>query len=164
MAQQKSTNTPILIGLGLFALVALGLWWFSQTGLGAAPKVKITTLDGQKIQVSDPQKFTLVNFWATSCPSCVAEMPKLKAFFQKNKAHLRVIAVAMSYDDPKAVRTFIRQKNLPFLVVHDKDNTISQAFGTIRVTPTNYLISPQGHIIYQKIGEPRFDAWQKALP
>ena len=67
-----------------------------------APESSFVLLDGSRISTAQLQgKVTLVNFWATSCTTCVAEMPELVATYDKYKGRgYDTLAVAMSYDPP----------------------------------------------------------------
>jgi peroxiredoxin len=65
-------------------------------------------------------KVMLVNFWATSCATCVKEMPQIVATHDKFKARgLDTLAVAMSYDPPAFVAKFAETRKLPFGVAID---------------------------------------------
>jgi cytochrome oxidase Cu insertion factor (SCO1/SenC/PrrC family) len=73
----------ILIGLiAVAALAGLGLWQFGSSAQ-AAPDVTFTALDGQKTSMHDLRgKVVLVKFWATSCTTCVAQMPDTIAHYR----------------------------------------------------------------------------------
>lgn len=124
----------------------------------AASSVTFTALNGEKIALDSLRgKVVLVNFWATSCPGCIKEMPDLVKTWQKYHSRgLETIAVAMSYDPPEYVRQFAEKNALPFTVSLDADGTVAQAFGNVRVTPTTLVIDKQGQIIQQYVGEPDF--------
>jgi peroxiredoxin len=99
-------------------------------------------------------KVVLINFWATSCTTCVAEMPTLIDTHQRYAAQgYRTIAVAVNYDPIDYVHNFATSRALPFDVVHDTDDRLSQAFGDIRLTPTSFLIDKQGRIAKRYIGD-----------
>lgn len=99
-------------------------------------------------------QITLVNFWATSCTTCVAEMPMLaKVYSDYASKGYRTIAVAMDYDSIEFVRNFAASRALPFDVVHDTDGSLAKAFNQVKVTPTSYLIDPQGQIVKRYLGE-----------
>ena len=122
-----------------------------------APTQTVTTITGQTMTFSNPKHYTLVNFWATSCATCVEEMPTLAALYQKYQAQgFRVIAIAMSYDRPDYVLNFSQKNALPFAVTLDVDEKHAQSFGGIVGTPTSFLINPQGQIIKRYIGKPDF--------
>ncbi|MDP1465545.1 TlpA disulfide reductase family protein, partial [Klebsiella pneumoniae] len=81
-----------------------------------APAVDYVLLNGQKASSRDWQgKVMLVNFWATSCTTCVAEMPQIIATHERFKARgFDTVAVAMSYDPPAFVAKFAETRRLPF--------------------------------------------------
>ncbi len=121
-----------------------------------APDIAFTTLDGQHTSFRQLQgKVVLVNFWATSCPGCITEMPKLAAL-QRSYARqgLQTVAVAMAYDQTPYIQTYTSKAQLPFLIVHDANGQIAQGFGGIIATPTSFLLDKQGQIVKRYVGEP----------
>lgn len=123
-----------------------------------APAVNFTSLKGETIPLSSLRgKVVLVNFWATSCPGCIKEMPELVSTHAKYHTQgYETIAVAMSYDPPNYVLTYTEKNALPFVIALDLDGKIAQAFGNVKLTPTSFLIDKQGNIIQQTVGEPDF--------
>ena len=115
-------------------------------------------LDGSKKTTSELKgKVTLVNFWATSCTTCVAEMPKIIATHEKYKAKgFDTLAVAMSYDPPSYVVNFSQTRNLPFSVAIDNTGNVAKAWGDVQLTPTTYLVNKRGQIVKRYVGEPDF--------
>jgi len=125
-----------------------------------APAVDYVLLDGQKASSRDWNgKVMLVNFWATSCATCVKEMPQIVATHDKFKARgLDTVAVAMSYDPPAFVAKYAETRKLPFGVAIDNTGTVAQAFGSVQMTPTTFLINKRGEIVKRFVGEPDFAA------
>jgi thiol-disulfide isomerase/thioredoxin len=140
---------------GLLVVLLLGtllyLTVFSD-GLGQAPNIKVTVQE-QQIDLSKPLKPVLVNFWATSCPGCVAEMPHLAAMKKELGDRFELVAISMDYDPKEQVEKFIAANDYPFVFVMDSDGKIAKDFGDILLTPTSFLIAPNGKIVYQKIGD-----------
>ena len=138
-------------------LVLAGIAAFMLTQKPAAPQANFVTLSGEKIALDSLRgKVVLVNFWATSCPGCIHEMPDLVKTHQKFAARgFETIAVAMSYDPPEYVRQFSERNGLPFKVAIDTDGSAAQAFGA-RVTPTTFIIDKRGQIVQRIVGEPDF--------
>jgi len=126
----------------------------------AAPQFGYTLLDGAKGSTADLRgKVLLVNFWATSCTTCVGEMPKIIATHQKFKGRgFETLAVAMSYDPPAYVSNFAQSRQLPFGVVIDNTGAIAKSFGEVQLTPTTFLIDKHGAIVKRFVGEPDFPA------
>lgn len=136
--------------------VVLGLvaFWLMPGGVNAAPAATFRTLDGRTLTTADLKgKPAIVTFWATSCPGCMEEMPHLIELYRELQPKgLQIVGVAMSYDPPNNVLELVRQKQVPYPIALDTDEAIARAFGTIRVTPTSFLIAPDGRIVQQKIG------------
>ncbi len=128
--------------------------------LEPAPAVAYTLLDGSRVTTEDLRgKVVLVNFWATSCVTCVKEMPQIAATHEKFRDRgFATIAVAMSYDPPAFVSRFAETRQLPFAVAIDNTGEIARGFGDVRLTPTTFLINKRGEIVKRYVGEPDFAA------
>ena len=135
--------------------VALGL---SGCGKDLAPESSFVLLDGSQTRTEQLKgKVALVNFWATSCTSCVAEMPELVATYNKYKDKgYETLAVAMSYDPPAYVVNFAESRQLPFKVAIDNTGANAKAWGDVKLTPTTYLVNKRGEIVKRYVGTPDF--------
>ena len=140
------------------ALLLLAGLWFSLLLPERAPQAQLALLDGKILQLSDLKgKVVLVNFWATSCPSCVKEMPGMAATYQDYRDQgFETVAIAMSYDPPTHVLNFVQKNGLPFPVALDADGGAAQAFGNIMVTPTSFMLDQDGKIVKRILGEIQF--------
>lgn len=139
--------------------LALGGWFFYEGSANApAPASEFVLLDGSRMNTRDLQgRVTLVNFWATSCTSCVAEMPKLISTHNKYQAQgYDTLAVAMSYDPPSYVVNFTQTRQLPFKVAIDNTGAVAKAWGDVKLTPTTYVVNKRGVIVKRYVGEPDF--------
>ncbi len=143
--------------------VVAGLYGCSGTQM--APDSTFVLLDGSKQPSAELKgKVTLVNFWATSCVTCVAEMPKLVATYNKYKTQgYDTVAVAMSYDPPSYVVNYSETRKLPFKVAIDNTGVVAKAWGDVQLTPTTYLVNKRGEIVKQYVGEPNFAALHQLI-
>ncbi len=157
-----------IVPVALVAVLAAGAGWAYQ-GLSqreVAPQVRYVLLDGSAKNSSEawPGKVMLVNFWATSCTTCVHEMPQVIATHEKYKAQgFDTLAVAMSYDPPAYVANFAESRKLPFGVAIDNTGEIAQRFGKVQLTPTTFLINKRGEIVKRFVGEPDFAALHQTI-
>lgn len=129
------------------------------------PDLPFTQLDGSQHRTSVFKgKVTVLNFWATSCTTCVKEMPQIVATHQRFQSQgLETLAVAMSYDPPAYVMQFAQTRQLPFRVAIDHDGSLAKAFGDVQLTPTTLVINREGKVVKRYVGEPDFDAMHKLL-
>lgn len=154
-----------IVGVVLLGAVAAWTSWHFISAREAAPAVSYTLLDGSKSSIQAQRgKVLLVNFWATSCVTCVAEMPHIVQTHQKFKGQgFDTVAVAMSYDPPAYVARFAQSRALPFGVAIDNTGQVAQAFGDVKLTPTTFLIDKQGRIVKQYLGAPDFAALDRLI-
>ena len=138
--------------------------WLQSTS-AQAPETKFVLLDGTTRTTADLRgRVTLVNFWATSCTTCVAEMPMIVQTYEKYRSRgYETIAVAMSYDPPAYVVNFAQTRKLPFAVAIDNTGGVAKAWGDVNVTPTTYLVDKQGVIVKRFVGQPNFDELHKLI-
>lgn len=152
-----------VIGGGYFAYQAV-------TGVEHAPSVDYVLLDGARHNTGDLRgKVVLVNFWATTCASCLQEMPQIAELHRRFASRgYETLSVSMSYDAPASVIGYAQRRALPFSVAIDNTGAIARGFGAVEVTPTSLLIDPQGRIVKRFVGTPDFAALQalveKLLP
>lgn len=142
----------VIIVAGILA-IGLVAWQLSSPAR-TAPQVTFTSLQGKTFTTQDLRdKVVLVKFWATSCVTCIQQMPEMTETYRAlSDQGYDVIAVAMDYDPIDYIRTFANSRELPFTVVHDADGKIAQAFGDIKLTPTGFLIDKDGNIVKRYLG------------
>lgn len=151
-----------LIGLALMATLAFV--WLAPSG-AAAPEFQLRSIDGQPIHSQQLLgKPALITFWATSCVSCVAEQPHLNELHDKYaKQGLNIIAIAMDFDPIEHITAMRAERQLRYTVAHDSTGQVAKDFGDIRLTPTNILLSPEGRIVFQKLGEIDFKRLEQQI-
>ncbi len=146
----------IVGALAILTMAVVG--YASMSSQAKAPNVSFTNLKGEKISLQSLRgKVVMVNFWATSCTTCVHEMPQMVQTYDKYKSKgLDFVAVAMSYDPPNYVLNYAQTRQLPFHVALDGQDTLAKSFGDVKLTPTTFVIDKRGNIIKRYVGEPEF--------
>lgn len=147
-----------IVVAGIVAACILGVGAFMASDQQEAPASTFVLLDGSRLETKDLRgRVTLVNFWATSCTTCVAEMPHMAETYEKYKSKgYGMVAVAMAYDPPSYVVNFAQTRKLPFQVAIDNTGAIAKSWGDVALTPTSYLVNKQGEIVKRYVGQPDF--------
>lgn len=116
-----------------------------------APDFSLEALDGKTIRLSDYKgKVIILDFWATWCPPCKAEIPFfIELMKQYNKEDLQIIGIAL--DDIGRVRNFVKQNGMNYPVAIADQNT-PIAYGGIQGIPTTFVIDKDGYIIQRYVG------------
>ena len=145
----------LITGIALAAVLAFAaVWLFMPAGLRPAPLLVGQTLDGRTLTLEQLRgKPVLVTFWATTCPSCIEEMPHLAELYRDlHPKGLEIIGVAMSYDPPEQVQAMVKRRQIPYPVIPDVQSRIAHEFDRVQLTPTTVLISPDGRIVQYRLG------------
>ena len=165
-----------LIALGLLALLLGALWWslparkageegskyhhtetldpYERAGVTEfkegqrSPGLSLASLDGKTVSLNDyAGKLVVLNFWATWCPPCDAEMPTLENLWEKYRARgLMVVGVSVDKGEPRAiVGPYVRGKKLTFPILLDPDMKTAQAWRVAGI-PATFLVKPSGEV------------------
>ncbi len=117
----------------------------------AAADFSLQDMQGKTHHLSDYRgKWVLVNFWATWCPPCLAEIPDLVSL-QKAHKDIVVIGIAMDYASGKIVADFVTKYGINYPVVLGTDRIVAQ-IGDMEVLPTTYLYNPSGKQVSYQAG------------
>lgn len=152
-------NRRIIIAL-LFITVLIGLFTsLTFSADNVAPDFELKDLEGKKVSFKDFKgKVVLLNFWATWCAPCRAEMPSLENLYRSFKGKgLVVIGVSVDNSD-NSVRSFVRQKKITFPILLDSKKEVSfDDYGVIGL-PVTFLIDQKGIIVEKVFGERQWDS------
>ena len=118
-----------------------------------APNFSLKDADGNAVNLSDYRgKVVLVNFWATWCGPCEAEIPWFIEFEKKYKDQgFAVLGVSMDDDGWKSVRPYVASHKINYRIVIGSE-LVSQQFGEIDSLPTSFVLDRAGRIASNHIG------------
>lgn len=176
LQRYKSFLKGVFAGILLMFLMnqawdTVTIWWYSR-GLEQEmenyldpppfpPEVSvdyewmIRTLDDQEMAMTDFEgKVVFLNFWATWCPPCVAEMPSIQRLYNTLKDD-EVAFVCISDEEGDTVRKFVEEKGFTF-PVYTIDGELPEEFMR-RGIPTTFILSKEGKIAFKHIGGARWD-------
>lgn len=169
MAQRRATRRrkkktdidPRLIIFGSLALIilAIGAMIVTRDNSSTAaqttdtasaqmvPDFTLAGLDGSPITLSDFRgHYVLLNFWATWCPPCQAELPELQAYYTDYRSKGFVLLGIDVQEDPTTVSTFLQQRGFDYPVGVDTTGAVHASFGTNSL-PLSVLVGPSGELI-----------------
>jgi len=157
---------------GMLALLALGSAWIfasrpepGATTHGAipsprqgfaAPDIDLERLDGERVRLSELHgQVVVLNFWASWCPPCRAEMPALQALHeQRGSQGVVVLAVNSTVQDrEQAARDFAAEYGLTFPIGLDRDGQATRLY-QVRALPSTFFIDRDGVIRRVVVGGP----------
>ena len=118
----------------------------------AAPAFTLQDLDGKAVGLEEAKgKVVLLNFWATWCGPCRAEIPDLIELQKKYKDQLEIIGLATDEDDADEVKQFVEKEGINYRVAMGTD-ALRAKYGGIPALPTSFVIDPQGRIVQKHVG------------
>lgn len=150
----------------LFAMLVLFVvpsWVFAQQNEGnepvirfvrnpdPAPDFKLTALDGKPITLAALQgKVVLLNFWATWCGPCRAEIPDLVALQERYDGRLQIIG--LNVDDEEAdIQQYVKETKINYPVAMTS-NEVRRQFGGIPALPTSFVLDTEGRVVQKHVG------------
>jgi len=118
----------------------------------AAPAFHLNDLEGKPVSLDEAKgKVVLLNFWATWCGPCRAEIPDLVDLQKRYTDQLEIISLVVEEDDADAVRRFVTHSGINYRVAMAPDDLV-HSYGGIAALPTSFVIDPQGRIVQKHIG------------
>src|SRR5699024_9036293 len=122
-----------------------------------APDFELETLDGDSAKLSDYEgERVIVNFWATWCPPCRAEIPDLKKLYDKHDVTILALNMTQSEENLKKVTDFVDEFDMDFPVLKDTTGEVSMNYEIVAY-PTSYYIDSDGRIQFVAYGAMNYD-------
>jgi thiol-disulfide isomerase/thioredoxin len=143
----------VVLWLGPRLLPHLGALLGIESGGHLRPAFTVTTLDGAAVSDSTLRgRVVLVNFWATWCLPCRAEMPVLNAMAKRHAAAgLVVLGLSVDRSGPESVSAFLREHGITYPVaIVGRD--VETMFGGVQGYPTSVLLDRDGRVRYKVLG------------
>ncbi|MET3699382.1 peroxiredoxin [Bacillus oleivorans] len=126
-----------------------------------APQFELETIDGKVISLEDLRgKKVFINFWATWCPPCRAEMPDIQRFYEDEEVVVLAVNLTHTEDSLSTVRGFIEDGDFTFPVLVDQEGKVAEMY-KVNAYPTSYLIDSDGRIQYIALGAMNYDLMVK---
>lgn len=126
-----------------------------------AADFQLATLNGEAMRLSDLRgRYVLINFWATWCPPCRAEMPYFQQLAETHADRLTIVAVNMR-ENIAEIQPFVAKTGVTFpILLYPDDQTLLQY--DVRALPASFVVAPSGEVILHQVGQvdpEAFDGW-----
>lgn len=148
----------------MIAAVALLTGVAPQSETKKAPDFSLKTSTGKTIELSKLKgKTVVVNFWATWCPPCKAEIPGFINVYKKYKSKgLEIVGISLDQGGWSDIDPFVKKMNINYPVVLGNEQT-AQAYGNIEAIPTTFIINKEGHIVSRHVGYMDEENFEKTI-
>ncbi|CAB1129153.1 Thiol-disulfide isomerase or thioredoxin [Candidatus Hydrogenisulfobacillus filiaventi] len=116
-----------------------------------APPFTLPATNGQPVSLASLRGQPVwLNFWATWCPPCRAEIPDLEQVARRYQGRFRLIGINLE-ENPATVRSFMAAHGMNYPVLLDSTGEVAANYGVTAI-PTSVFISPQGRILAVRVG------------
>ena len=158
------TRAARLLFLAVLASATLLLPAARAGEVGDVAKLKTVLLDGKPVSLAQLKgKVVMVNFWATWCPTCRAEMPQWQKFYDAHKAQgFELIALSID-EDEKELRSVAKERAFTFPIAWRYDDKTDDNFGDVIATPTLYVVDKDGKVAWTKRGRMTYAQLQEII-
>lgn len=154
-SSQPSSPSGSEVAVDRSLLADIGVSAFANPPDGEA--FSLATLDGSTTALSDYRgSWVLLNFWATWCGPCVAEMPSMERLYGQFKDDGLVIVGVNQQESADEVSAFVAEQGLTFPILLDSNGRVGSRYG-VRGIPTTYLLDPTGRVLGSKVGFMEWD-------
>ncbi len=133
-------------------------------GGGSAPNFALKTADGRTVELRALQgKVVVVNFWATWCGPCKAEIPGMMKVYEKYRNQgLEIVGIALDNGGWNDVNPFVARMNMTYPVVLG-DESVTNSYGGVDAIPTTVIVDREGNIAVRHVGYLTQDEFEKQI-
>lgn len=149
------------------AILAIGVFHFrghaADLVAQPAPTWTLPNLEGKSVSSAEfAGKVVVVDFWATWCPPCRAEIPGYVALQKKYADKVVFVGISLDQEGPGVVRDFVKANGINYRIVMG-DEKVAEAFGGISGIPATFIIGKDGKIAFSKVGAMPEAKFEEAL-
>lgn len=141
----------------------------SVSGMARTPRPNefidftLKDINGKPHTLSDYKgKLIFLNFWASWCPPCRAEMPSIQKLYEDSDKDKFVILAVDVRENEKKVKDFVKRKGYTFPILFDGDGKVARKY-RVRAFPTTYIIDQKGKVLSMLEGA-RYWSWEEFKP
>ncbi|SFV55387.1 Membrane protein, suppressor for copper-sensitivity ScsD [hydrothermal vent metagenome] len=148
----KKVFKEIIIGLVLLFIISNIISYIRKPDLQNKniPELNLKDINDKSINFIDYKGKPLVlHFWATWCPVCKLELSNINSI--SNSKDYKIITIAVNSGDDKEIKEFMREKDVDFIVINDKDGELSKEF-LVKAFPTTIIYDSNGELMFGEVG------------
>ncbi|MBT2582861.1 redoxin domain-containing protein [Planococcus sp. ISL-109] len=115
-----------------------------------APDFELMTMDGETVRLSDYRgQRVFINFWATWCPPCRAEMPDMQQLYEEQDVPVEILAINLTETEQSEenITSFVEDFGLTFPILMDTNSETAHTY-KVKAVPASYMIDSTGHISF----------------
>lgn len=122
-----------------------------------APDFQLSTIEGETVHLSDYRdQRVILNFWATWCPPCRAEIPDFQKLYDNEDVEILAVDLTETEESVEDVRSFVKEYEMTFPVLMDENSDVADMY-QVMAYPTSYMIDSSGHIQFVAMGAMNYD-------
>jgi len=146
------------------AVAVLAIGWAVAQDEGVAPDFKLPNGSGGTVQLSKLRgKIVAVNFWATWCGPCRAEIPGMIDVYEKYKGKgFEIVGISVDRDGWSVINPFVRKMKITYPVVLGGGD-VTDAYGGIDAIPTTFFVDRKGHVLMRHVGYMSKDEFEQTI-